>query len=1102
MKTVSVGAATVVSAILCLTLIIPAVCFSQSASLEKTYWMNQQVLDLMAQGKYQIAIPVAREALKIRKNRLGPDHLKVATSLNNLASLYESMGAYGKAKPLYKNALAITKARLGPGHPKVATSLNNLALLYQSMGAYDKAEPLYRQALAIDKKEPGKNSLSMATHLNNLAGLYEAMGAYGKAEPMFEEALKIHRAELGPGHPKVATSLNNLAGLYESMGAYGKAAPMYKKALNIRKNKLDASHPDVAASLNNLASLYKSMGAYGKAEPMFKEALKIHRIKLGAEHPKVATSLNNLASLYESMGAYAKAEPLYRQALAIDKKKLGKNSLSMATHLNNLAGLYQSMGAYGKAEPMFKEALKIHRIKLGAEHPKVATSLNNLALLYKSMGAYGKAEPMYRQALGIRKKKLGADHPDVATSLNNLASLYHCMGEKSRAEELYMRALLLYRDTLGVEHPAVYSSFNSLSFLYLSDGRVAKAFENFKELNSHAGLAVCCLKKRNYKKALAYFEKAEANRKGVLCQRFKAAYGHPDRYGYGLTEGDLQKYAEFQAILEKPVDLKVRDNIGLALAHEGLKNYDKSRYHFKQAIVRIEAQWAELPLSARKTFLAGGVGAGFTRLDAYEGMVRLIVKQQPEDAAKQALGYAEQVKSRTLLELLAEKGGEGLAESDQGVYRQDQAYQQRIKSLKEQIQAIRKYGPEAGIRRINDLENELAQTLQKYERFITEVKLQNRELASLLTVETASVEEIQDRLNPDTTILEYLVARDQTYAWVITSDDVRMHAFFPGRKVVRQLVNDMLLPNISNHPRRPAPKIILPVGAEAIEPASASQREKNRENFLDISQKLYTLLFTPVCRDIHTRRLVIIPHGVLHKLPFAALANGNQYLIDKYALSVLPSASVLAYLSKKRNENKGRLVGFANPTTPYVPLAHAETEVKHIAGLFARKETYFQANATEARAKSRSAAPDVLHFACHGEFNDHQPMQSALILAPDVLNDGNLQVHELFGLNLKNANLVVLSACNTGLSKISGGDDLIGLARGFIYAGTPSLMATLWSVEDRSTAHLMAAFYKNWHQKHIQKSEALRQAQLDLKSKPEYRHPFYWAPFVMIGDWR
>jgi len=145
---------------------------------------------------------------------------------------------------------------------------------------------------------------------------------------------------------------------------------------------------------------------------------------------------------------------------------------------------------------------------------------------------------------------------------------------------------------------------------------------------------------------------------------------------------------------------------------------------------------------------------------------------------------------------------------------------------------------------------------------------------------------------------------------------------------------------------------------------------------------------------------------------------------------------------------------------------------------------------------------DVLHFACHGEFNDRQPMQSGLLLAEAGDEDGRLQVHEIFGLNLAGTNLVALSACETGLGKTTTGDDMVVLSRAFIYAGTPTLLASLWEVDDESTSRLMEKFYARWRKQGLPKAKALRQAQLELKSMPGLAHPYYWAAFEVFGDWR
>ncbi|MCA2816158.1 MAG: tetratricopeptide repeat protein [Microcystis sp. M085S1] len=386
--------------------------------------LNQQVIQLYQQGKYNEAIPLAEQALAIRKKVLGDNHPDTAQSLNNLAELYTVQGRYSEAEPLYKQALAIIKQQLGDNHPYTATSLNNLALLYQSQGRYSEAEPLYKEALAIRKQQLGDNHPDTAASLNNLAELYRVQGRYSEAEPLYKQALAIWKKQLGDNHPDTAISLNNLAGLYESQGRYSEAEPLYKQALAIRKQQLGDNHPSTATSLNNLAGLYESQGRYSEAEPLYKQALAIIKQQLGDNHPSTATSLNNLAGLYESQGRYSEAEPLYKQALAIRKQQLGDNHPSTATSLNNLAFLYQSQGRYSEAEPLYKQALAIRKQQLGDNHPSTATSLNNLAGLYQSQGRYSEAEPLYKEALAIIKQQLGDNHPLTAASLNNLAGLY------------------------------------------------------------------------------------------------------------------------------------------------------------------------------------------------------------------------------------------------------------------------------------------------------------------------------------------------------------------------------------------------------------------------------------------------------------------------------------------------------------------------------------------------------------------------------------------------------------------------------------------------------------------------------------------------------
>uniref|UniRef100_UPI0035D42D43 CHAT domain-containing tetratricopeptide repeat protein n=2 Tax=Microcystis aeruginosa TaxID=1126 RepID=UPI0035D42D43 len=403
--------------------------------------LTQQVIQLYQQGKYNEAIPLAEQALAIRKQQLGDNHPDTAASLNNLAGLYLSQGRYSEAEPLLKQALAISKQQLGDNHPDTAASLNNLAGLYYSQGRYSEAEPLYKQALAIKKQQLGDNHPATTISLNNLAELYRVQGRYSEAEPLYKEALSIRKQQLGDNHPDTAQSLNNLAALYESQGRYSDAEPLYQQALAIFKKQLGDNHPNTATSLNNLAELYRVQGRYSEAEPLYKEALSIWEQQLGDNHPLTALSLNNLAELYRVQGRYSEAEPLYHRSLAIFKQQLGDNHPNTAASLNNLAGLYESQGRYSEAEPLYHRSLTIMKQQLGDNHPNTAASLNNLAELYRVQGRYSEAEPLYHRSLAIFKQQLGDKHPNAGTSLNNLSVFYQSQDDIPQAINYRTQAL-------------------------------------------------------------------------------------------------------------------------------------------------------------------------------------------------------------------------------------------------------------------------------------------------------------------------------------------------------------------------------------------------------------------------------------------------------------------------------------------------------------------------------------------------------------------------------------------------------------------------------------------------------------------------------------
>jgi CHAT domain-containing protein/tetratricopeptide (TPR) repeat protein len=508
--------------------------------------------------------------------------------------------------------------------------------------------------------------------------------------------------------------------------------------------------------------------------------------------------------------------------------------------------------------------------------------------------------------------------------------------------------------------------------------------------------------------------------------------------------------------------------------------------HYFQAISVVETLREKLTDPARKArFLAGVSGV-------YEATIRLLLRL---GRVSEAMHYLERARATQMLDMLR---GKAFSSGDP----QKQALLEQERSLGKSLQAA--YAEGAGRDSMTTGQGDEGTSLleewkARYRGVLEGIRELDPELASLITVNPLKAEEIQTLLDGDVALLEYFTASDKTYAWLVTKEGIRVYEIGVPEKELKEKVDRLLLPNISNRPRKAEP-MILQVDREEKE-TGEGEREENRQRFQAVAKELYEAILAPVSKDIKTKNLIVVPYGVLHKVPSGALTDGSSYLIDRYTVSVLPWASVLAYVVKKRKGEKDKALVLANPKTEYIPVGHAEVEGRMLESLFTKPEAYYRERATETTAKQRMSDFNVIHFATHGEFNELQPMQSGLLLTKDGENDGYLQVHETFDLDLKNANLVTLSACETALSKVQGGDDLVGLSRGFIYAGTPSILATLWKVDDASTAKLMEIFYRNW-KSGMSKAEALRQAQESVKGMKGYEHPYYWAPFVMIGDWK
>jgi tetratricopeptide (TPR) repeat protein/CHAT domain-containing protein len=1115
-------------------LVLALVCPAQARDTELQQ-LNQRVVELRKQGNFKEATVVATQALEVAEKSLGPNHADVAASLNNLAELYLAQGLYAQADPLIKRALAIRETSLGPDHPDVAASLNNLGALYQAQDRYAQADPLIKRALAIREKSLGPDHPDVAASLNNLAELYLAQGQYAQAGLLFKRALVIRETSLGPDHPDVAASLINLAQLYQAEGQYGQAELLFKRAIAIRETSLSPDHPDVAASLINFAALYQAQGQYPQAEPLLKRAVAILEKSFGPDHPDVAASLNNRAALHHAQGQYPQAVPLLKRAVAIWEKSLGTDHPDLAASLNNLAELYHTQGQYAHAEPLLKRALAIRETSLGPDHPDVAISLSNLAELYRDQGQYTHAEPLLKRALAIRETSLGPDHPDVAISLNNLARLYRGQGQYAHAEPLLKRALAIREASLGPAHPDVASSLNSLAALYHAQGKYPFA-------------------EPLYKRALTIWEKSLGpDHPDVATSLNNLAALYYDQGQYSPAEPLFKRAL---AIREKSLGtdhpLVAASLNKLAALYRRQKQYSTA-IHFARGSTRIY----------RNRIATGGTGdaavrEAATNQDGFANHLFLLAqnpdKEADEKITDESLQVAQLVQSSgtaSAVAKMAERFASGGDELAALVKRKQDAVERIVKQEGKLVSAAGRAPQQRNPAHEQLLREDIGTARKEVAAINTELTLRFPHYQELSRVEPLTVTRVRGLLKPGEAMLVYALG-ESNFAWVVKPETA---IFKPLTLNVKDLATKVVSvrAQLELDSNQRVQNVSLDVLHDLYQAVLAPlETELSGVNHLMLvpAGPLQSLSFAMLVTSP--------PPRVVNDADYRQV----DWLVKRFALSVLPSVGSIQALRQFAQGRSGQepFAGFGDPSIggrgaptrrqrakidvsgvfrSTVAKAGMNTAVPGQGAEIADVETIRRApslpeTADELRAMARGMKADqqslwlgqnatetnvkrldlsryrTLAFATHGvmagEVNGVG--EPGLILTPPAVgtpeDDGYLASGEIAKLKL-NADWVILSACNTAAADgTPGAEGMSGMAKAFFYAGARSLLVSHWSVASEATVPLTTSMLGKYEASpKLGKAQAQRKAMLELmntQNHPEYAHPLFWAPFVVVGE--
>ncbi|XP_068703615.1 uncharacterized protein [Montipora foliosa] len=396
-----------------------------SQHIDVTTTLNNLGSVLFAQGDLEQAKDYYKRALAIREEKLGSQHIAVATTLNNLGNVLRAQGDLEQAreyhdralagdleqaKDYHERALAIHEEKLGSQHIAVATTLNNLGNVLRVQGDLEQAKDYHERALAIHEEKLGSQHIAVASTLNNLGRVLFDEGDLEQAKDYYKRALAIGEEKLGSQHIAVATTLNNLGNVLHAQGDLEQAKDYHERALAFREEKLGSQHIAVASTLNNLGCVLMDQGDLEQAKDYHERALAIHEEKLGSQHIAVATTLNNLGNVLRAQGDLEQAREYHDRALAIREEKLGSQHIAVATTLNNLSNVLSDQGDLEQAKDYHERALAIHEEKLGSQHIAVASTLNNLGCVLFDQGDLEEAREYHERALAIREEKLGSQH--------------------------------------------------------------------------------------------------------------------------------------------------------------------------------------------------------------------------------------------------------------------------------------------------------------------------------------------------------------------------------------------------------------------------------------------------------------------------------------------------------------------------------------------------------------------------------------------------------------------------------------------------------------------------------------------------------------------
>ncbi len=962
-----------------------------------------------------------------------------------IASVFLKKAQYDSAFFYYSRALDLADSLLDKNDLTFVIIYHGMGNYFFRTNSFDQARYYYTKALNFIIQHKGKDFPRIADEYLALGAIYYKMGKYQKALNYFRKAEHIWKKNLGDLHPKLSFVYGNIGNCYSELGMNELALRYYERNHSILKMNYGENNPQTLLGLFGITTIYAKTGDYEEALKILTYILPNIENSYGKQHPFTISILNNMANVYALMENYIQAEKIFRQILSIEKKMYNNKNLRMANNWANLANIYHMQARYTEALDFYKKALVIKQELLGADHPNIANTVyNNMAITYTKMKDYDNAVFYYNKSLKILNGMPVKNKLYLADTYNGLADVYFQKEEYTTALQHSQKALhyLLpeFTDTDIYKNPTQEIIENSLPEL-------ANVLERKADI-------------------------------------FYARYTNETQHIHDLKS----------SVLTYKLCTDVLDRI-------------KISYHFDESKMS----------SSQRTH--------YIYKKALAATYELYKKTKEKKHLYWALQAAERNRFSLLNEIMQNSLATRYAHIPDSLRERESWLRISINRIENDLLKLKTEQPPADSQAVSALESRFVNAKIEYNNLINLLEKQYPRYYRLkYGIRIPSLDNLQATVSKNEAVLEYFLGDSSLYIFLLSKNQFTVFNT-PFTEKEKKIILNLI----------------------------RSLKTYDKETFLQNAFSAYKLLISPLEKEIaNYRRLRIIPDDVLSYVPFEVLiANKGpaddftqqDYLVRSFEISYYYSMSFMYRLKEGilRSDQKTTqgFLGFAPVFSDdmqngyilaskdddfrggiladslnrslvinqrkYRSLKFSEKEIRSIIHLFDSKHLpaagYFYNDATEENFKKNCSDYKYIHIATHTLMNDNYPKLSGLIFAqpdknPDE-NDGVLYSGETYNLAL-NADLVVLSSCESGLGKLISGEGLIALTRGFLYSGARNMIVSLWKISDKMTPELMNLFYRNVLDGR-EYSSALRQAKLKMIEDPLTAFPRNWAAFILIG---